>query len=95
MSIYLIFQLINLLFFPKVINTKKLITANNEPIKKTKIAIVGIQGLPAKYGGYETLVDYLSEYNDSNKIDLLIYCSKKYYKKAQTLTKLYRICCKW
>lgn len=49
-------------------------------IKKNKIAIIGIQGLPAKYGGYETLVDYLSEYNDSNETDLLIYCSKKHYK---------------
>jgi glycosyltransferase involved in cell wall biosynthesis len=43
-----------------------------------KIAIVGIQGLPPKYGGYETLVDYLSEYTPEN-ISLTVYCSSKYY----------------
>jgi|Laugresbdmm110dd_1035094.scaffolds.fasta_scaffold01450_6 glycosyltransferase involved in cell wall biosynthesis len=44
----------------------------------TKVAIVGIQGLPPKYGGYETLVDFLSEYTPEN-ISLTVYCSSKYY----------------
>lgn len=44
----------------------------------SKVAIVGIQGLPAKYGGYETLVDFLAEYTPEF-ISLTVYCSSKYY----------------
>jgi glycosyltransferase involved in cell wall biosynthesis len=47
-------------------------------MQKVNIAIIGIQGLPPKYGGYETLVDYLSEFS-SDDISLTVYCSKKYY----------------
>lgn len=46
--------------------------------KNIKIAIVGIQGLPPQYGGYETLVDYLSDFTPNN-IDLTVFCSSKYY----------------
>ena len=43
-----------------------------------KVAIIGIVGLPAKYGGFETLAKYLVEYlND--KFDLTIFCSSKSY----------------
>jgi glycosyltransferase involved in cell wall biosynthesis len=44
----------------------------------SKVAVVGIQGLPPKYGGYETLVDFLAEYTPEN-ISLTVYCSSKYY----------------
>jgi glycosyltransferase involved in cell wall biosynthesis len=44
----------------------------------SKVAVVGIQGLPAKYGGYETLVDFLADYTPEN-ISLTVYCSSKYY----------------
>lgn len=43
------------------------------------IAIVGCQGLPAKYGGYETLVEYLAEYIPEN-VEVTVYCSKYIYK---------------
>ena len=45
-----------------------------------RVAIVGSVGIPAKYGGFETLVEYLSIYL-SNKSDLTIYCSGKAYSK--------------
>lgn len=39
-----------------------------------KVAIVGTNGLPAKYGGFETLVEYLAEYLQ-DEFELTIYCS--------------------
>ncbi len=46
-----------------------------------KIAIVGTVGLPAKYGGFETLVENLAEYHHREKIDctLHVFCSSKSY----------------
>jgi len=42
---------------------------------KKKVAIIGTNGLPAKYGGFETLANYLVE-NLSKEYDLTVYCSK-------------------
>lgn len=41
--------------------------------KKKKIAIVGIDGLPAKYGGFETLVENLVKYHYNSNLDVEIY----------------------
>lgn len=46
---------------------------------KKKIYTIGIQGLPAKYGGFETFTDYLSQYI-SDDFDLTVYCSSNLYK---------------
>ena len=43
---------------------------------KKKIAIVGTKGLPSNYGGFETLVYYLSEYL-SNEFEITVFCSSK------------------
>lgn len=43
-----------------------------------KIAIVGTVGLPAKYGGFETLTEYLTKHLN-HKYDLTVYCSSKSY----------------
>lgn len=42
---------------------------------KKKVAIVGTNGIPAKYGGYETLTEYLTK-NLSEEFDFTVYCSK-------------------
>lgn len=42
---------------------------------KKKVAIIGTNGLPAKYGGFETLTDYLSRYLNQ-EFDLTVYCAK-------------------
>ena len=42
------------------------------------IAIVGIVGVPASYGGFESLVETLLDYNEE-KINYTVYCSKKSY----------------
>lgn len=45
-----------------------------------KIAIVGTQGVPAQYGGFETLVEYLIKYL-GNKIEITVFASSKIYGK--------------
>lgn len=48
-----------------------------------KVAIVGTVGLPACYGGFETLVENLT-YNVSNKISYTVFCSSKSYDVRKT-----------
>lgn len=46
-----------------------------------KVAIIGSVGVPARYGGFETLIDNLARYHQANdiKCELTIYCSAKTY----------------
>ena len=44
---------------------------------KKKVAIIGTNGIPAKYGGFETLVEYLAEYL-SDDFNITVYCSSKF-----------------
>jgi len=43
-----------------------------------KISIIGTVGIPAKYGGFETLTEYLTK-NLYNQFDISVYCSSKSY----------------
>lgn len=43
-----------------------------------KISIIGIVGLPARYGGFETLTQYLVDYL-RDKYDFTVFCSTKNY----------------
>lgn len=45
-----------------------------------QVAIVGIQGVPAKYGGFETLVENIIGDNCSPEVRYTIFCSSKDYK---------------
>lgn len=45
---------------------------------KVKVHFVGTHGVPAKYGGFETLVDFLCKYL-SDQVDCTVYCSAKKY----------------
>jgi len=45
---------------------------------KTKLGIIGTVGVPAKYGGFETLVHHLV-LNLNNDFDITVYCSEKAY----------------
>ena len=42
-----------------------------------KVAIIGIQGVPANYGGFETLVENIIGENCSNGIEYTVFCSSK------------------
>ncbi|MFM1999777.1 MAG: hypothetical protein RL204_1724 [Bacteroidota bacterium] len=50
--------------------------------KKKKIAIIGTVGVPACYGGFETLAEHLVS-NLSDTYDMHVYCTKKKYKPSQ------------
>lgn len=43
------------------------------------VAIVGTVGVPANYGGFETLVENLIEKVDSNEFKFTVFCSEKEY----------------
>jgi len=49
---------------------------------KKKIAVIGTVGLPANYGGFETLAEHLVE-DLSAEYDLTVYCSGKKYPESQ------------
>jgi len=51
----------------------------------SKLGIIGSVGVPARYGGFETLVHYLVP-NLRKRFDLTIYCSGKAYKKEERLS---------
>lgn len=44
-----------------------------------KVAIIGTVGVPANYGGFETLVEQLVRHNDSENLQYAVYCSRKAY----------------
>lgn len=46
-----------------------------------KVAIIGTVGVPANYGGFETLVENLLEYRQHSEIVYQVYCSSKAYGK--------------
>ena len=43
-----------------------------------KISIIGTVGIPAKYGGFETLTEYLTKHLNNN-YDITVFCSSKDY----------------
>lgn len=45
---------------------------------KKKVAIIGTQGIPSQYGGFETLVDFLAEHL-AQDFDITIFCSAKHF----------------
>lgn len=44
-----------------------------------KLSIIGTVGIPANYGGFETLVEQLVRHNQSNNLQYTVYCSGKSY----------------
>jgi glycosyltransferase involved in cell wall biosynthesis len=51
-----------------------------------KIAIIGTVGVPANYGGFETLAEHLVE-DLGHKHDITVYCSGKKYRKSERVKK--------
>ncbi len=47
-------------------------------MKKKRLHIIGTHGVPARYGGFETLADYLCQ-KLNKKYDITVYCSSKKY----------------
>ncbi|XWW47118.1 DUF1972 domain-containing protein [Fibrella sp. USSR17] len=51
-------------------------------MSKTSVAIIGTVGIPAKYGGFETLAEHLVEHL-GNDLNLSVYCTTKKYGQAE------------
>jgi len=49
---------------------------------KLRVAIIGTTGLPARYGGFETLAHHLVDHLGDD-MDMTVYCSKKYFAKSK------------
>lgn len=47
-------------------------------MRKLKVAVIGTTGLPAKYGGFETLAHHLVNHLNGEH-DMTVYCSDKYF----------------
>ncbi|MEM8906825.1 MAG: DUF1972 domain-containing protein [Bacteroidota bacterium] len=54
-------------------------------MKKKKLAVIGTVGVPAKYGGFETLAHHLVLHLNQ-EYDMLVYASKKEYEESERLT---------
>ena len=52
---------------------------------KKRLAIIGTVGLPARYGGFETLTEHIVSHL-SNHHDITVYCSKKKYAPAERIS---------
>lgn len=48
-----------------------------------KVAVIGTVGLPANYGGFETLVEQLVRHNRNENLQYVVYCSNKSYTNKQ------------
>jgi glycosyltransferase involved in cell wall biosynthesis len=51
-------------------------------MRKKKVAIIGTNGIPARYGGYETLTEYLTK-NLNEEVEFTVYCSNIYKRKER------------
>lgn len=56
-------------------------------MKKPRLAIIGTVGLPAQYGGFETLTEQLVKYIDQD-FDITVYCSSSFYKTSERKEKI-------
>ena len=54
---------------------------NQSQKRKTRVAVIGTVGIPACYGGFETLAEHLAS-NLSDNNEMTVYCSGKKYKKG-------------
>lgn len=55
--------------------------------KKKQVALIGSVGVPANYGGFESLVENIIGDNCSENIDYTVYCSTKAYSEKQKIYK--------
>lgn len=48
-----------------------------------RVAIVGTVGVPARYGGFETLADQLASHVDPSQVHFYIYCQRSAYARSE------------
>lgn len=52
-----------------------------------KVAIIGTVGIPARYGGFETLAHHLTKHL-KDEFEFTVYCSKKAYQKEERVSEM-------
>ena len=52
-----------------------------------RVSIIGTVGVPANYGGFESLVENIIGYNSPSDIHYTVYCSAKSYPHRQSVYK--------
>lgn len=57
-------------------------------MRTKRVAIIGTTGLPAKYGGFETLTHHLVD-RLNNRFEITVYCSTKYFAKKSSRPKYF------
>ena len=58
-------------------------------MRTKRVAIIGTTGLPAKYGGFETLTHHLVD-RLNNRFEITVYCSNKYFAKKASRPKYFK-----
>ncbi len=58
---------------------------NVRGMKTSKVAIIGTAGIPAKYGGFETMAEHLTK-ELQNEVDITVYCSGKNYPESERIS---------
>lgn len=67
-----------------LVNVNCYITMIQKGKLKKKVGIIGTVGVPACYGGYETLVENLLDYKQNPELEYQVYCSSKSYKEKKS-----------
>lgn len=52
---------------------------NKDLPKYSHVAVIGIRGIPASYGGLETCAEHTTEYWSRHRLEVLVYCRKGHY----------------
>lgn len=69
--------------FLAIYKKRNLAYKNVSSVRQDKVAIIGTAGIPANYGGFETLVEYLVRYlGEENRF--IVYCSSNNYTERQS-----------
>ncbi len=53
--------------------------AVQEKLRYTDVAVIGIRGIPANYGGLETCAENTTSYWSSKRLKVLVYCRRSHY----------------
>ena len=51
--------------------------SREKPVGVKRVAVIGSQGVPAKYGGFETLVENIIGHHKSESVEYTVFCSAR------------------
>lgn len=63
----------------RLATTQDATTDSREQLRYAEVAVIGIRGIPASYGGLETCAEHTTTYWASKQLNVLVYCRKRHY----------------